>query len=71
MTATKFQPSSASAPTYHTVNSEGNHIALKPHPAATMEISLTDGSNSVRLSRQNVIDLLAPLTAFANTGMII
>jgi hypothetical protein len=68
MTANKVGPrASASTPTYHVDDSNGNHIVLR-QVGATLRIGTA--ADYVDLTRQNVIDLLPALTAFSTSGIL-
>jgi hypothetical protein len=57
---------------YHVTDPSNNHITVaqdtKGITAQTVTVKM--GGASLTLSKQNAIDLLAALTAFANTGTL-
>jgi len=69
MAAIKTQSSVVATPQYHVTSAAGNHVVFQQE-LGTGNVTLGTASSYVTLSRQNVIDLLPSLTAFANTGVI-
>jgi hypothetical protein len=57
---------------FHVTDLSNNHITLaQTLPQQLLQVlTLTGGGAELTLSKQNVLDLLAPLTAFANSGVL-
>lgn len=69
MTAVKQTTTKSTIPTYHVSGPSGSpiHMAQLDQDGT---LRLTAGGNTITFSQQNIIDLLAPLTAYANTGRL-
>jgi hypothetical protein len=58
---------------YHVSDFNNNHIAVAQGPqrdGAVRTLTISAGGLVVELTQQNVSDLLAALTAFANNGLV-
>ena len=65
----------SSGPTsYQIADTHGNPVVLKQAQASPIDksatISLTQGGHIITLTKQNISDLLAALTAFAASGVL-
>jgi len=60
--------------TYAVVDAHGNKATLvqgqMSFVGANPTVQIAVGGNTVTLTKQNVIDLLAPLTGFTSTGVL-
>jgi hypothetical protein len=67
MAALKTTLPGVGTPQLHVTDPQGNHVVVQ-HVGAN--ITIGTASTFVVLSKQNVTDILASLTAFSNTGQL-